>query len=212
MKARRPYGFTMIEVIVTTAIICILAALLFPVVKNTMATMNRSSCLAQMAAYGKAIQLYAADNNQSLPGPIYREMAGVYGSWAPTRISSFIAPYLSLPQTTTLAYSKKLQCPAFLRVYKADPQAWGAYSYVLNKQVSLNGAALNPWGNPSGNTSWGRVAPATFPELAALDDGLSKTWMMQDFDGPDAAVASPVHRDFRNRMFFDLHAESVSSR
>jgi prepilin-type N-terminal cleavage/methylation domain-containing protein/prepilin-type processing-associated H-X9-DG protein len=206
----RRCGFTLVEVLVTVGIVCVLAALLVPVAKNASGSADRTSCLARLAAYGKAVAAYANDNDQALPGPIYAEMSGLYGNWAPTRLQSFIAPYLGLPEASTLAYSQKLQCPAFLRTLKTNPQDWGAYSYVLNKQVSLDGSTnLNPWGNPSGNPAWGSAIPLRFPVLAGMPGGLSATWMMQDFDGTGAPLPTPVHKGHRNRLFFDLHVESV---
>jgi len=64
---RRRAGFTLIELLVVIAIIAILAAILFPVFMNAKAAAKQSTCVSNMSELGKALHIYAADQQGKLP-------------------------------------------------------------------------------------------------------------------------------------------------
>jgi prepilin-type N-terminal cleavage/methylation domain-containing protein/prepilin-type processing-associated H-X9-DG protein len=63
---RRP-AFTLIELLVVIAIIAILAAILFPVFAQAREKARATACLSNLKQAGLALQMYAQDNDETLP-------------------------------------------------------------------------------------------------------------------------------------------------
>jgi prepilin-type N-terminal cleavage/methylation domain-containing protein len=66
MLARRSRGFTLIELLVVIAIIGILAAMVFPVFARARESARKAVCLSNVKNIALAIQMYLADNNDTL--------------------------------------------------------------------------------------------------------------------------------------------------
>ncbi|UCC67286.1 MAG: prepilin-type N-terminal cleavage/methylation domain-containing protein [Armatimonadota bacterium] len=64
---RRRKGFTLIELLVVIAIIGILAAMVFPVFARARESARKAVCLSNVKNIALAIQMYLADNNDTLP-------------------------------------------------------------------------------------------------------------------------------------------------
>ena len=60
-------AFTLIELLVVIAIIGILAGLIFPAFKHSIASGRASACVANLRQLGAALNLYLADNDMTLP-------------------------------------------------------------------------------------------------------------------------------------------------
>ena len=67
MRERTRKGFTLIELLVVIAIIGILAAMVFPVFARARESARKAVCLSNVKNIGLAIQMYLADNNDTLP-------------------------------------------------------------------------------------------------------------------------------------------------
>ena len=210
-------AFTLIELLVVISIIAILAGLTFKAIGSSQKAANRTKCLANLRQVAGAIGTFVADHEGQLPGPLWANQSCWYNEKDSGTLGHHLASYLGL----TLDYEKRkmdvMVCPSWLRggPYKDDE------SFLLNMEVTLNGAVINPWGDADlGDSDPGTdpSSPAVPKVLARLSDApLSRVWAMQDLDAtlnttkkkPPGIVAKPVHDDKRNALFFDFHVESV---
>ncbi|MCS6923098.1 MAG: DUF1559 domain-containing protein, partial [Fimbriimonadales bacterium] len=89
-------GFTLIELLVVIAIIAILAAILFPVFAQARESARQTTCASNMNQLSKAISLYAADHEQTLP--MNRVVLGPGGTGLPDAArrtwAVLISPYV----------------------------------------------------------------------------------------------------------------------
>ena len=69
----RRKGFTLIELLVVIAIIGILAAMVFPVFARARESARKVVCLSNVKNIALAIQMYLADNNDTLPPEEHRQ-------------------------------------------------------------------------------------------------------------------------------------------
>jgi prepilin-type N-terminal cleavage/methylation domain-containing protein/prepilin-type processing-associated H-X9-DG protein len=80
---RRQKAFTLIELLVVIAIIGILAAMVFPVFARARESARKAVCLSNVKNITLAIQMYLADNNDTLPPSERRQEAFDYFETCP---------------------------------------------------------------------------------------------------------------------------------
>jgi prepilin-type N-terminal cleavage/methylation domain-containing protein/prepilin-type processing-associated H-X9-DG protein len=80
---RRNKAFTLIELLVVIAIIGILAAMVFPVFARARESARKVVCLSNVKNIALAIQMYLADNNDTLPPSEHRQEVWDYFATGP---------------------------------------------------------------------------------------------------------------------------------
>jgi prepilin-type N-terminal cleavage/methylation domain-containing protein/prepilin-type processing-associated H-X9-DG protein len=133
---RTESGFTLIELLVVIAIICILAALLLPLLSKAKASAHSATCKNRLHQIGLALQTYVNDHGNAYPYYIYLDDISING---PTNVNggeanwwAKLTPYYPV-KWTNAAY----HCPGYRGVITsgsepASPRpgrTFGSYAY-----------------------------------------------------------------------------------
>ena len=216
----------MVEMLVVIAIIAILAALLLPALSMAKQKSYRAQCVNNFKQLGLAMQLYADDHANQLPGPVWLGFYENYDNQIYTRLTYYLAHYMGLPMPqATPQFAPLARCPSAARAWTAaDPDTPPMsldmpLSYMVSLYVTnLNsGVVTRPFGYPNSS-----MPPFTDEDEAPklLHDIYNPTlsWALTDVDQqngfPAAAYysylpASPAHGSVRNELFFDWHVAAV---
>ena len=128
-RCRAASAFTLTEMLVTTAILIILSALLLPVARSAKAQADTAGCLSNLHAMGTAVFSYAADNNGFLVNNTYdssippKEIT----RWQ-THLDPFLDPNWSSWTKAPSAKKSVFRCPS-----KHDPAE--VLLYGLNQEL-----------------------------------------------------------------------------
>lgn len=121
------HKFTLIELLVVIAIIAILAALLLPALTQARSRAKQIQCLANLKQFGNAMQLYAAENNDFIPGK--GEATGWFENYD-------LAKFLGAPKENfdRSSWPPKIMCPGAPHAATGNVQR----SYGMHVRALLN--------------------------------------------------------------------------
>ena len=212
--SRKRIGFTLIELLVVVAVIGILAGILLPALAKAKEKAHRVTCVSNLKQAGLAIQMYADDNEDTLPGPVFSGARASYDKNSSQELIWYIAENLGAPKPSAqTVVADVFVCPGYLRRAPAVGSMIGRKCYLLSDDVDPN--PLNrvpPFGYP--------IAPISNPlKLSAFDSYVppSSIYAITDVDkgniNPTVSWWSdlpyePVHGAVRNELHFDWHVEA----
>jgi prepilin-type N-terminal cleavage/methylation domain-containing protein/prepilin-type processing-associated H-X9-DG protein len=188
-------AFTLIELLAVIAIIVVLSALLFPAIGSFKEKGNAVNCVGNLRQIGIAINLYAADHDQRLPGPCY--FGVTYDSLVP-----FLEPY-------TKSSTKIWDCPSH-----PDLRSVGFTGYVQGNNSTrwyFGYSGTIPTNSPMNRD------PLTLLQFQDVKDP-SQRWLLEDLDAWNyanakiaAAAPKPAHNGGRNVLYSDWSVRWVKS-
>lgn len=148
--ARGTGGFTLIELVVVVAILCVLGALLTPAAEKARATAQERTCASNLRAWGVAFLLYAGDHQGYLPHTDGRERNATPGVSDPAHpeheqgYMDVLPPYLGERPWRDYPDGGKptggiWQCPRAHALpdsaYSYSPSRQGYFSYAMNSYL-----------------------------------------------------------------------------
>ena len=221
-------AFTLIELLVVIAIIAILAALIFPTLARAKAKALQAQCLNNLKHIGQAIQIYADEDNDVLPGPALVQIPTSYNSDNTMLLPFYIRRSLALPEPASQDMVNTawpiITCPAQIRFPIPSTTAIDRrVTYCAKGRLNPLDPNSRPFGYPLTNfvaVPGGPYKPLTLQSLSIYASNPSGIPAVRDVDmqaNSDSViywntVISPtaVHGDdLRNAIFFDWHAEGM---
>jgi prepilin-type N-terminal cleavage/methylation domain-containing protein len=181
-------AFTLVELLVTLAIVALLASLAATALPGLIQRADRADALSKTRTMGIAVLQYSPDHGGLLP-PLFPGQVLEYEQGRGGRIVTECAAYLGLPQTPTPYLAASLMPRAYARL--AEPSDKNLLRvYVMNTAVTNRDAVIYPFGRV---TTQGQPPTGNTP-LAAIA-GTGAPWMMSTADQTQPSVAGAPWRN-----------------
>ncbi len=228
LTGKQTPAFTLVELLVVIGIIAILAALLLPALSVAKERSARTQCVNNLKQLGIAIELYAGDHANQLPGPAWLGLYAEYDNLDFTRLPYYLAPYMGLPAPSVTPHDAPLaRCPSAAQHWKsvsADTPLMSNYvplSYMAALEITnvTSGTVSRPFGYPYTKPPYNTGTNEPPKHIGDIYNP-SLSWALTDVDqenGKPAAYyfdflpAGPAHKTVRNELFFDWHVATVRS-
>ncbi len=223
----RTLAFTLVELLVVISIIGILAAMLLPTLARSKGKAHQVKCMSNLKQLGYAINMFADDHEQRLPGPVWQGVYDVYNDET-ERLPFYLAGYLGLPAPSPqVRVAEVCICPAAALKNQPAPASEPTQSlvrpisYLASAEVTnaLTESLTRPFGYPYSSPFYRLPkGPDEPPKKLAEIKGPSTAWAITDIDQENAfpgglyypfLSANRVHLTVRNQLFFDWHVTAV---
>jgi hypothetical protein len=173
-----------------------------------------SQCISNLKQAGLAINMYAMDNRDTLPGPCLAGQTSAYINAPNGQLAYYLATHMGGGSPAKLpagqkGYLQAMFCPGYGKFSKEEPtKAMERVNYMVTVQYRDDKVGVNvpvsqrPFGYPNVSEPIKMAAVRNFgplPEIFMLSDVDQALW-----PGGWAQVApTSTHGTVRNRVYFD---------
>lgn len=217
-------GFTLIELLVVIAILGLLAAILFPVFAHVRENGRRTVCLSNLHQLGLAIQMYAHDNEDTLPSgthgggtitidppPVRQEPGGNGMGWA-----GEVYPYVKAavafacpddtPVPSVTAHLRE-GCDGVKISPAGVPVSYGYNSLLIAGPLRVEGK-LSRLSQPSDTVLLFEISGDTV-DIFQPDEGASRGFTLFSTSGDSRTLGSAVSKSDRDGTMSALMIRGV---
>jgi prepilin-type processing-associated H-X9-DG protein/prepilin-type N-terminal cleavage/methylation domain-containing protein len=212
-------SFTLIEVLVVSAIVSVLAALVLPALKSAKEAGSQARCMSNMRQLGQAFRMYADDRGGKYPltwvnnSDNWQSFLG----WQALRGNYLPQEWMCYNSTSTAIRIKpKFLCPTMVTRYRisGDHDNWGYCINSTRVDVVYAGGGW-PWFRPDVTGANHDTLFQRTSACAVLTDGNFGSWNSDtDWDAftisdPVDWQVQPVHGERANTLFMDGHVAAM---
>lgn len=209
-------AFTLVELLAVVAICSLLVALMFPALSKARLAARKAGTIGNMRQLGVATLSYAGDHQGMLPGPSSQGLFRGYTRSSTDGISFLLAPYLGLPDQSTLSSGQGIIVPQLLDpgYMGFNPQATSSVPQYVQKiayPTTSSLAGRRPFGVSEADPDDPKRPPVTLLQLSALRPelrwllttvdqqvaGMTATWKTQTPPAPLYGVRFRLYSDGR---------------
>lgn len=204
-------AFTMVELLVAMAVVATLVALGMGAFTRSLSTARQADSVARLRTLGQAIFLFAGDNDQRLPGPLWPGQVMLYDATKDGRIVRELASYLGIKEKSA-PYLVTQMIPMAYRGILPGVRMEDKRIYVMNSSIEINGQTKSPFGSL---TTSPVIPPMQMSQMRDLPE--ADRWMVSEADQMQPYVATapwktstppvPVHQGRRAVLKFDGSVE-----
>lgn len=191
----RARGFTLVELLVTVAIIGVLAGLSLSFSRTATESVRTMKCSAQMRSIWQAINLYKAEHDNFFPPNRARSDGTIDNCWV-----YLIRPHMGINQTDKYGAGAKamaalVTCPA--ATGSEIPANWWESNYSVSLYLNPDGSLVKDFvKNPS----------QTMMLIETVNKNRAISWTP-----PPLTQIAYRHLNHSNVLFFDGHVEKLQS-
>jgi prepilin-type N-terminal cleavage/methylation domain-containing protein len=209
-KTDAEHGFTLVELLVSIAIVAVLAALLFAVGSNFVKRAQMTTNMNTMRQIGIALLAYTGEHDGRLPTSNLSQRPNMRDG----HLAKPLAPYLGVKfeegedeRKVNPLFADKAWVKA-MGLSQAQLEGTGDLPtrFRLNRWTH-NGMRNFPWGNPA-------QADKTEGYKLMMVPNPARVWALQDADRRIDSISTleePLWGKERLALFFDGHVESMSA-
>jgi prepilin-type N-terminal cleavage/methylation domain-containing protein/prepilin-type processing-associated H-X9-DG protein len=219
-------AFSLTELLVVIAIIAVLAGLLLPSLARSKEKAFQTECASNLRQLGFAIQMFADDHGDRLPGPMWQGIYDAYNDES-ERMPFYLATYLGLPPPSLVVRTAHVAiCPAAAVRHRSPPPGTPddsltrPVSYLATAEITnVTEVMTRPFGYPYSSPRYRLPkGPDEPPKRTQEIRNPAEAWAITDIDQQNAfpgglyyelLSANKVHTTRRNQLFFDWHVKAV---
>jgi type II secretory pathway pseudopilin PulG len=210
----RKRDFSLIELLVMISTLAILASLVMPTLRKTLAVAQMTGCKSNQKQIFSAMTLYIEDSKGICPGPTpggqLPQAISKYGTTYNT-LSGYLSSYLiPISLKNNFSYLEQMVCPTNKEQVGYDKQYFERVNYLT---ASIKGFG-RPFGYPKNSNGTKDYAPASYTSIPSPSTAV----VMEDADFINYPVPTFINRlpplplhinTIRNTLYFDGHLESI---